>query len=66
MADSLSIESSKKTTLVIINIDPELKFDEKGIKTLGQKLNALSRIASLINVGKKRGIMKTFTESQFG
>ena len=69
MIDSLLIDSSKIELLLGITIDHELKFDDHVnhlCKKASLKLNALARIAPFMNVSKKRIIMKSFIESQFG
>ena len=46
-----------------------MKFDDLGnylYKKTSQKLNALARIATFMNADKRRIIMKSFIESQFG
>ena len=67
--DGLPTDSSKTEVLLGITIDHELKFDDHVnylcIKA-SLKLNALARIARFINVSKKRIIMKSFIELQFG
>ena len=67
--DGLPIDSSKTEVLLGITIDHELKFDDHVnylCKKASLKLNALARIAGFMNVSKKRIIMKSFIESQFG
>ena len=67
--DGLPIDSSKTEVLLGITIDHELKFDDhvnRLCKKASTKLNALARIAPFMNVSKKRIIMKSFIESQFG
>ena len=67
--DGLPIDSSKTVVLLGITIDHELKFDEHVnhlCTKVSLKLNALARIAPFMNVSKKRIIMKSFIESQFG
>ena len=67
--DGLPIDSSKTEVLLGITIDHELKFDDhvnRLCKKASLKLNALARIAPFMNVSKKRIIMKSFIESQFG
>ena len=69
MIDGLPISSSKAEVLLGITIDHELKFDDhvnRLCKKASLKLNALARIASLMNVSKKRIIMNSFIQSQFG
>ena len=65
----LSIDSSKAEVLLGITIDHELKFDNHVnnlCKKASLKLNALARITPFMNFSKKRIIMKSFIESQFG
>ena len=69
MIDGLPIDSSKTEVLIGITIHHELKFDDHVnplCKKASLKLNTLARIAPFMNVCKKRIIMKSFTESQFG
>ena len=69
MIDGLPIDSSKTVVLLGITIDHELKFDKHVnylCKKASLKLNGLARIAPFMNVSKKRVIMKSFIESQFG
>ena len=69
LSDGFSIESSIKEALFGITIDKKLKFDEhvnNFCKNACQKLNALARIATFMNIEKKILIMKAFIESQFG
>ena len=61
--------SNTKEILLQITIDRDLKFDEHVnnlCKKACQNLNALVRLAPVMNVDKKRMIMKAFMESQFG
>ena len=69
MIDGLPIDSSKTEVLLGITINYELKFDDHVnylCKKVSSKLNALARIALFMNVSKKRIIMRSFIESQFG
>ena len=69
MIDGLPIDSSKTEVLLGIIIDHELKFDDhvnRLCKKASLKLNAFARIAPFTNISKKRIIMKSFIESQFG
>ena len=63
------IESSKAEKLLGILIDNKLNFD-KHVSSLcvkaGQKLHALSRISSFMNIKKRKLIMNAFITSQFG
>ena len=52
-----------------ITFDNELKFNEhvKDLcKKASQKLHVLSRVSHFMNEDKRRVLMKTFIESQFG
>ena len=62
--DGLPIDSSKTEVLPGITIDHELKFDNY-VNYLCKKAS-LKLIARFMNVSKKRIIMKSFSESQFG
>ena len=67
--DGLPIDSSKTEVLLGTTLDYELKFDDhvnRLCKKASLKLTALALIEPFINVIKKRIIMKSFTESQFG
>ena len=67
--EGLPTDSSKTEVLLGITIDHELKFDDHVnylCKKASLQLNALARIARFMNVSKKRIIMKSFIESQFG
>ena len=69
VTDGLPIDSSKTEVLLGITIDHELKFDDHVnclYKKASLKLNTLARIARFMNVSKKRIIIKSFIESQFG
>ena len=69
MIDGLPIDSSKTEVLLGTTIDHKLKFDESVnylCEKASLKLNALVCIAPLMNISKKRIIMKSFIESQFG
>ena len=69
LIDRFSTESIRKEILLGITIDRNLNFDEHVnnlCKKACQKLNALVRLASFMKVDKKRMIMKSFIESQFG
>ena len=62
------IKTSTSETLLGIIIDSELKFEEHTsyiCKKATQKLNALARIATLMNFQKRRTIFKAFIDSQF-
>ena len=65
MIDGLPIHSSKTEVLLRMTIGHEFKFDDRVnhfCEKASLKLNALSRIAPLMNVRKKRIIMKSFIE----
>ena len=69
MIDGLPIDSSKTEVLLGITIDHELKFNDHVnylCKKVSLKFNALARFARFMNVSKKRIIMKSFIEWQFG
>ena len=62
------IKSSQKETLLGINLDSELKFEDHVnfmCKKASQKLYALARIAPFMDLKQRRNIMKAFVESQF-
>ena len=62
------MESNIKEVLLGITIDRNSKFDHHVnnlCKKACQKLNALSRLATSMNVNKRRIIMKIYLESQF-
>ena len=63
------IQKSKCEKLLGINIDHDLSFDEH-VSTLcrkaAQKLRALGRISSFMSQPKRRSLIKTFINSQFG
>ena len=66
--DGCMIKSSQKETLLGINLDSELKFEDHVnfmCKKANQKLYALSRIAPFMDLKQGRN-MKAFVESQFG
>ena len=67
--DNYVIESSKQQKLLGVLLDSELKFDKhlyNLCKKANQKLSALCRVSSYMKTDKKRIIMKTFINSQFG
>ena len=69
LIDGSSIESNTKELVLGITIDRDLKCDEHVnnlCKKACQKLDALVRIASFMDVDKKRMIMKAFIELRFG
>ena len=62
------IIESYKITLLGTHIDRELKFDDhinNTYKAAGEKLNAFTRICSILPFRKRRLLMKAFIESQF-
>ena len=68
MINVCSIELSIQV-LLGITIDMNLKLDDHVhnlCKKVCQKLNAFSRVASFINVNKRRTIKTVLTESQLG
>ena len=67
--DGSMIKSSQKEILLGINLDSELKFEDHVnfmSKKASQKLYALARIASFMDLKQRRNIMKAFVKSQFG
>ena len=67
--DGSSNETNVKKVFLGIAIDKDLKVDDnvkRPCKNACQKLNALARLAPYMNFEKRRIIMKSFTESQFG
>ena len=58
--------SGRKTSGLYLCFIIKKAHVKKLCKKACQKLNALVRIAPVMNVDKKRMIMKTFIESQFG
>ena len=69
MIDGLPIDSSKTEVFLGIKIDHELKSDGHVnylCRKACLKLNAHAGIAPFMNVSKKRIIMKSFIELQFG
>ena len=68
MADEKIWESAKQK-LLGIEIGINLNFDDHVIslcKKAGTKLAVLARLSKLMSLKKKRILMKTFVESQFG
>ena len=69
LIDGSSNESNTKQILLEITIERDSKFGEHVnnlCKKACQKLNTFVRLAPFMNVDKKRMIMKSFIESQFG
>ena len=67
--DSNYTESQKEQVLLGITIDSNLTFENhisNICKRASQKLNALARVATYMNMQKRRIIMKSFVTSQFG
>ena len=63
-----AINNSSSEKLLGITIDTNLKFDihvNYLCKKVSQKLKALTRIASLINVDKRQSVMKAFISLHF-
>ena len=63
------IIESHKVTLLGISIDRELKFNNhvnNNSKKAGGKLNALIRLCNILPFQKRRLLMKSFIQSQFG
>ena len=66
--DGIQITSSTAETLLGINIDLELNFENHLsaiCNNVSRKINALGWIANYISLEKRRLVMKTFIESQF-
>ena len=66
--DGSSIETNTKQVLRGITVDKDLKFDDhvnRLSKKVWQKRNVLARLASYMNIEKRRIIIKAFIESQF-
>ena len=67
--DNNIIESEEKQELLDVIIDSRLTFEEHVnnlCKKASQKLNALARISSYMDIPKRRIIFKSFITSQFG
>ena len=65
--DNNTIESEMKQELLGITIDSNLSFEEHAsniCKKASQKLNALARISSYMDIQKRRAIMKSFITSK--
>ena len=66
--DGIQITSSTAETLLGINIDLDLNF-ENHLSTIctkvSREINALERIANCLFLEKRRILMKTFIESQY-
>ena len=63
------IWESRKQKLLGIIIDRNLRFDEYVLnqcKKAGRKLSALTRICKFMSLERRRTLMKSFIESQFG
>ena len=66
--DNIEIENSNCERLLGVKIDSKLNFKEHLdgiIKKASRKINALSRIAPYMNIGKRRLLMNSFFRSQF-
>ena len=65
--DNIDIENSNCERLLGVKIDSKLNFKEHldGILKKVRKINALSRIAPYMNIGKRRLLMNSFFRSQF-
>ena len=66
--DNIEIENSNCERLLGVKIDSKLNFKEHLdgiIKKASRKINALSRIAPYMNIGKRRLLMNSFFASQF-
>ena len=69
LMDDLPIDFGKADVLLRITINHEMKLDNHVnnlCKTSRLKLNALARITHFMILSKKRIIMKSFIELQFG
>ena len=67
--DKYTIANTTSQKLLGITIDNKLTFDEhisRLCNKASQKLHALARIATYMNLSKRRIIMKAFISSQFG
>ena len=67
--DKYTIANSTSQKLLGITIDNKLTFDEhisRLCNKASQKLHALARIVTYMNLSKRRIIMKAFISSQFG
>ena len=67
--DGSMIKSSQRETLQDINLDIELKFEDRVnlmYKGLSQKLYGLAIIVAFMDLEQWTNIMKAFAESQFG
>ena len=63
-----STENNDREKLLGVNIDNKLTFDchiSDMCKKANRKVNALARIAPLININKRRMLMNSFFRSQF-
>ena len=63
-----STENNKREKLLGVKIDNKLMFDchiSDMCKKANRKVNALARIAPLININKRRMLMNSFFRSQF-
>ena len=63
------IKSSQKEILLGVNLDSELKFEDRVnflCKRASEKLYNLAPITPFMDLKQRRNIMKVFVESQFG
>ena len=63
------IKNSESEKLLGVTIDYKLNFEEhlsKVCDKASQKLNALARISSYMNINQRKRIMRAFISSQFG
>ena len=63
------IKNSESEKLLGVTIDYKLNFEEHLTKVCdkaSQKLNALARISSYMNINQRKRIMRAFISSQFG
>ena len=63
------IKNSESEKLLGVTIDYKLNFDEhlsQVCDKASQKLNALARISSYMNIKQRKRVMRAFISSQFG
>ena len=63
------ISEKGQQKLLGVTIDKNLKFKEhnlKQCKKAGKKLSVLGRVCHILNLERRRSLMKAFIESQFG
>ena len=67
--DNFEIQSEKQQELLGVVIDSNLSFEDhinNMCKKASQKLNALARVSSYMDIHKRKLLMKSFITSQFG